>query len=132
MMSTEMQQMREQLNKHYMLAPGLFLDAWKKGVQMACPAYFKNGRDYTAVDKPGDADDKWQLIPDMEAIRQRLGTCSVGEGIFLGAMVSFYNGQTGHEILSGYGIYGLGDVAKRMDLIELKILTALMVNHTGW
>ena len=123
---------REQTHRHYMHAPQVFLDAWKEGVTMAGAHMFMPAKGYFKAKSTDQAEDKWQLIPDVDSIRRYVTTCSVGEGIFIGALVSFYNSDIGGELFLHYGYTGLGDIADRLELEQLKVITELMLNHTGW
>ena len=122
--------MREQqrIRVHYSEAPERFLAAWKRAVGIIGPEYFH-------CREPGDcaaATCREQLRPDTDAIERYLGVCSVGQGLFIGAVVSFFNGDWGAEICSGFGYSGIGDIANRLDLVELEIIAELMMSHTGW
>ncbi len=122
----------EQVKRHYTMAPPAFLDAWKAGVKMAGPRLFTAANGYLKPLHTDDVSDKWQLIPDINAIDRYTETCSVSQGVFIGALVSFYNGDTGAAILARFGHTGLGDIANRLELGQLLIITRLMLNHTGW
>lgn len=128
----EARQQMEQTRQHYMHAPHVFLDTWKEGVTMAGEHLFKAENGYFKSDNVDAAEDKWQLIPDVMEIRRRVRTCSVGEGLFLGALVSFYNSDIGGEIFMYFGFVGIGDIANRLELEQLNVITKLMLNHTGW
>lgn len=117
---------------YYAQAPVHFLDAWKDAVAIAGADLFTAERKYEKPAKLAETLSKWQLIPDLAAIQKYTGYCSVGEGVFVGALVCFYNGQLGEEILHLYGINGMGEVARRLDLEHVKILTRLMLHYTGW
>lgn len=125
-------QCRAQVMQHYAMAPQVFLDAWKEGVRIAGASLFKAEPGYIYPSVIGDACDKWQLIPDLASIHKHIGYCSVGEGVFLGSLVSFYNSHIGEEILEQFGNRGLGNIANRLELDQLQVLTTLMLNHTGW
>lgn len=129
------QNLREQTAKvhtHYATAPDEFLKAWKGAVKKIGRGYFRSN---SGFDEPASVDaatNKWQLIPNYELMYERLGTCSVGEGIFMGIVYSFYNSDDSEQFLHAFDMHGLGDVARRLDLDELDIVTRLMLNHTGW
>jgi len=122
----------ERTRQHYMYAPLMFLDAWKEAVKMAGPRLFTAEPGYIKPDSIDDAEDKWQLIPDINAIREYCNTCSVSEGVFIGTLVSFYNTDIGNEILERFGWSAVGGVANRLELDQLEVITKLMLNHTGW
>ena len=115
-------------NTHYVGAPARFLAAWKKAIGLIGPQYFHSSNldDYT------QAADKTQLEPNWNAIERRVRTCSVGEGVLIGAVVSFYNPDWGNSILEGFDYPGLAGVANRLELQEMKVVTELMMNYTGW
>lgn len=113
---------------HYETAPDRFLIAWKQAIEKIGPAYFH----CEGTDHYSKAIHRHQIRPNAEAIEQRLGVCSMGEGVFIGAVISFYNGDWGAEVCQSFGYAGMGDIANRLDLELVKILTQLMLNHTGW
>jgi hypothetical protein len=63
-----------------------------------------------------------------------MGWLSTSERVFLAALCGFYNGDWGAELLREYcrGYECPGDIANRLDLDELQIITDLMLSHTGW
>lgn len=122
----------KRINEHYAIAPGLFLEAWKEAVDKIGAGYFQCQSGYTIPMETSVATNKWQLIPNIYAMDQRLGTCSVGEGVFMAAVLSFYNSDTSEKFMHHFQMFGLGDIAGRLDLDELDIITRLMLNHTGW
>lgn len=129
------QELREQTAKvhaHYATAPDEFLKAWKEAVKKIGWGYFKCEHSYDQPVSVDAANNKWQLTPSFELMRQRLSTCSVGEGVFMAVVYSFYNSIDSEQMLHSFDMYGLGDVAGRLDLDELDIVTRLMFNHTGW
>ena len=70
---------------HFSQAPEAFFRAWKSGVQLLSPTLFGLGTK-AHVDQ---AEDKWELCPNLEVIDQAIGVMSSGERVFLAAMVSF-------------------------------------------
>ena len=119
---------RKRIADHYADATPRFLAAWKQAVEYIGPQYFEC-RD---VDSIKDATDKNQLRPIKQAINCRLATCSVGEGVFIGVIISFFNDQWGSNICDSFGYYGVGGAANRLELDELEIVIELMNSHTGW
>ncbi len=113
-------------------APGLFLEAWKKAVMLAGEHLFTAHHDYTATASIDAATDKWQLIPNYEAINQYLGVASTGEALFVATLYSFYNSAGGDAMCRDLGYQGIGDVAYRLEHEQLIIVTDLMLYHTGW
>ena len=122
----------KKINEHYAVAPKLFLEAWKEAVNKIGIRYFQCQRGYTIPMEASVATDKWQLIPNIDAMENRLGTCSVGEGVFMAAVLSFYNSEISENFMHYNQMFGLGDIAGRLDLDEVDIVTRLMLNHTGW
>ena len=118
----------QRTQQHYANASERFLSAWKQAVLIIGPQYFHC--DSTEVVK--SAKQREQLRPDHEAIERYLSVCSVGQGIFIGSVISFFNGDWGADICSGFGFSGIGDIANRLDLNELEIVVELMLSHTGW
>lgn len=113
-------------------APGLFLEAWKKAVKMAGASLFTCQRDYNIPSSIDAATDKWQLIPDVEAINKYFGVSSTGEALFAAVLYSFYNSAEGQAMLQNQNFKGLGDISKRLEHDQLQIITDLMHYHTGW
>lgn len=113
---------------HYETAPERFLAAWKQAIEKIGPNYFH----CEGADHYSKAIHRHQIRPNTEAIERRLGVCSTGEGIFIGAVISFYNGDWGADVCQGFGYSGIGDIANRLDLELVKILNQLMLYHTGW
>jgi len=131
-MLKKMRENTKRINEHYAVAPANFLKAWKEAVIKIGTGYFQVQRGYTIPIEAAAATDKWQLIPNIDAMENRFGTCSIGEGVFMAAVLSFYNSETSEPFMKQYGMYGIGDVAGRLDLDEADIITCLMLNHTGW
>jgi len=57
---------------------------------------------------------------------------STGEALFVAVLYSFYNGREGEKMVQELGYNGLGDIADRLEYEQLKIITDLMQQHTGW
>ena len=113
---------------HYQDSQARFLAAWKQAVQIIGPQLFACGNS----DNCATASERELLRPDSQAIEHYLSRCSIGQGVFIGAVVSFFNSDWGADICNGFGYSGLGDIAHRLELNELKIITELMLSHTGW
>ena len=118
----------QRVGEHYADAPARFLNAWKKAVEMIGPEYFH----CEVFEDCAIATNREKLRPDTQAIERYLSVCSVGQGVFIGAVISFFNGDWGAEISSSFGYSGLGDIANRLDLNELEVIIELMQSHTGW
>ena len=123
---------RVEAQARYEAAPGFFLDAWKKGVHLAGKRLFTNHRDYPDPSSIDVATDKWQLIPNHEAVDEYFGVASTCEALFVAVLYSFYNGQKGEMMLQEQGFYGIGDIANRLEHEQLEIVTDLVRYHTGW
>lgn len=123
---------REEAISQGIVAPEKFLVTWKKAVKLAGARLFTNHHDYPAVDAVDDAINKWQLIPNYKAIQEYMGYASTGERLFIAVLCSFYNGDDGAEFCEELGFRGIGDIAHRLELDQLKIITELMSYHTGW
>lgn len=108
-----------------------FLDAWKAGVQKAGERFFRAETGYEKPESIEAATSKWQLVPDLEAIRRFVGVGSTGEVVFLGVLVNFYNHDTGNELVEQAGYPGLASLC-RLDLDEREIISELIANYTGW
>lgn len=114
--------------KHYEQAPARFLAAWKRAVSMIGSPYFH----CDGVDHYTNATNREQIRPNTEMIDRHIGVCSTGQGVFIGAVCSFYNGSWGLNLSSIHGYSAHGDIAGRLDLQQNEILVELMLNHTGW
>lgn len=104
-----------------------FFDAWKTGVSLAGPRYFGDGSH-----SPATARSKWDLEPQVEHISGSLGVLSSGESVFLAALVSFYDSDSGGEMLTQVGAHGLSDLAARLDETRRQVLADLLVSYAGW
>jgi len=122
----------KKVHEHYADAPTRFLDAWKEAVHKIGAEYFQTQRGYTIPMEASVATDKWQLIPNIEAMASRFASCSIGEGVFMAAVLSFYNSEISEPFMTEFGMCGIGDISGRLDLDEIEIITRLMLNHTGW
>ncbi|AZC90174.1 hypothetical protein J1G36_11710 [Pseudomonas carnis] len=71
--------------------PKHFFHAWRKAVRLAGPQYF-GANDPTQFD---NAPSKWELCPDVLLIESAIGVTSHSEQVFLAALVSVYNDETG-------------------------------------
>ena len=131
-MLKKMRENTQRINEHYAVAPANFLKAWKEAAIKIGSQYFECQRGFTIPIETAAATDKWQLIPNINAMAERVNVCSVGEGVFMAAVISFYNGETGENFMHQFQMFGLGDIAGRLDLDEVDIITRLMFNHTGW
>lgn len=123
---------RAEAQARYEAAPGLFLDAWKKGVHLAGERLFTNHRNFPAPSNIDAATDMWQLIPNKEAVNDYLGVASTCEALFVAVLYSFYNGQEGEKMIQELGFHGIGNIANRLEYGQLGIVTDLMKYHTGW
>jgi hypothetical protein len=103
-----------------------FFEAWRTVVGLAGARYFGDGR------SPTSATSKWDLEPRVEAITDALGVLSSGEAVFLAALASFYDSDTGGEMLKQVGGVGLSDVAARLDEQRRRVIADLVVAYPGW
>jgi len=116
-----------QESQHYLRAPNAFLQAWKRGVEIAGPQWFGDG----TRDGVQRAVRKWDLCPRVSAINDNFGVLSGGERMFLAAMVSFYNGYDGGQLLRRCGFEGLCDLGG-LDLERRQVIADLVLNYAGW
>lgn len=112
---------------HFSKAPQAFFHAWKRGVELVGPTLFGDGTQ-AGLDR---AVDKWDLRPNVEAIRDVIGVMSSGEKVFLAALVSFYNAEDGGALLKRVGVNGLADLSG-LDLERRQVIAALILHYTGW
>lgn len=122
------EEQRAKIKNHYANAKERFLSAWIRAIEIIGPEYFEcNG-----VNSFKEATDRNQIQPNNDAIEERINVCSIGEGVFIGAVMSFYNDKWGNGICDAFGHHGVGGAANRLDLDELEIVMELMSSHTGW
>lgn len=108
-------------------APTRFLAAWKRGCLIS-PQYFGDG----TRESIEAATDKWQLAPNVDAIKKTVRSKSPGEAIFLAAMVDFYNSERSREIQkAAKQSDGVGNLL-RMDCERRQVIADLLVNYAGW
>lgn len=108
-------------------APHYFFHAWKKAVRLAGPQYF-------GASNPNQLDNarsKWDLCPDVPLIESSIGVMSHGEQVFLAALVSFYNDETGGRLLQRVGVRGLADFGL-LDTQRRLLLATLIIHYSGW
>ena len=109
------------------LAPEQFFQAWKKAILLAGPHYF-------GIECRSDinmARSKWDLCPDVPLIQSAIGAMSHGEQVFIAALVSFYNDQTGGRLLRRVGVNGLADFGL-LDSQRRTLLAHLLIHYSGW
>ena len=61
-----------------------------------------------------------------------LGVLSSGEAVFLAALVSFYDSDTGGDMLKDVGGAGLSDIAARLHEQRRRVIADLVVTYPGW
>lgn len=106
-----------------------FFQSWKRGVFLAGPKWFGDGED------PAPATTKWQLAPRVDDIAAVIGKFSTSEGVFLAAMVSFYNDRIGGPWLQravGHKDVGMADIAASLDAPRRKVIADLLLSYCGW
>lgn len=109
------------------LAPQHFFQRWQQAVLLAGPGYFGSGNRASAI----EADDKWALRPNVPLIESAIGAMSHGEQVFLAALVSFYNDETGGRLLQRVGVRGLADFGL-LDTQRRTLLANLIIHYSGW
>lgn len=112
---------------HFDNAPAAFLDAWKRGVQIAGAEWFGDGT------RAGmqQAKTKWELRPKVQRLNDALGVLSGGQRLFLSSMVSFYNASEGGAMLKRCHFEGLADLGG-LDLERRKVIADLLLHYDGW
>lgn len=104
-----------------------FFEAWRRGVTIADRRWFGDGQ--TQSDK---AKNKWDLTPRIDDIFASIGVLSSGEAMFLAAMVSFYNADTGGQMLRDLAATGLSDISAGLDEQRRNVIADLLVAYPGW
>lgn len=102
-----------------------FFAAWTAAVKLAGAGYF-------GTRTPATARSKWDLVPEVDNIADSLGALSRGEAVFLAASVSFYDSESGGDMLASLGVKGLSDVAAHLDEPRRRALADLLVSYAGW
>lgn len=114
----------------------LFLNAWKRGVELAGAQYFTCRPQYGETLEPAssvaEASDRNQLAPDAEFIAEMIGVLSSGQRKFLAAMCSFYNADWGGDLLREQNVNGLADLSATLDSERRQIIADLLVSYYGW
>jgi hypothetical protein len=107
----------------------VFFQSWQRGVNLAGPKWFGDGKD------PTSADTKWQLAPRVDEIAEALPYLSSTERVFLAAMVSFYNDFTGGKLLQravGSKSVGMAEIAASLDAPRRQVIADLLLSYCGW
>lgn len=104
-----------------------FFEAWRTGVALAGERYFG---DHTHF--PTTATSKWDLEPRVKSITKALGVLSSGEAVFLVALISFCDSDTGGDMLKDVGGAGLSDIAARLHEQQRRVIADLVVTDPGW
>ncbi|MFU4587720.1 hypothetical protein ACM72B_30275 [Pseudomonas aeruginosa] len=112
---------------HFDHAPAAFLEAWKRGIQIAGVEWFGDG----THEGMRQAETKWELRPNVLRLNDALGVLSGGQRMFLSAMVSFYNAQEGGAMLKRCQFEGLADLGG-LDLERRKVIADLVLHYDGW
>ncbi|HCF5435859.1 MULTISPECIES: hypothetical protein [Pseudomonas] len=112
---------------HFDNAPAAFLEAWKRGVQIAGVEWFGDG----TREGLQNARSKWELRPNVLRLNDALGVLSSGQRMFLSAMVSFYNASEGGAMLKRCQFEGLADLGG-LDLERRKVIAELTLHYHGW
>lgn len=100
-----------------------FTKAWTRGIELIGREYFRDiGYQAPYRARP----------PYISDIKKSLESLPASTAVFLAAMVSFYNGDTGGKMLRSLQAAGLGDIAARLDNDQRQVLADLMVAYTGW
>lgn len=119
---------RKKVSDHYANSKERFLTAWKTAIEIIGPKYFE----CVGISNFKEATDREQIRPNKDAIEERIDVCSAGEGVFIGAVMSFFNDKWGSGICDCFGYHGAGGTANRLELDEMEIVIELMNSHTGW
>ena len=107
-------------------APKKFLAAWIRGIKKVGPEFFKIKGNLS------EANDKWQLEPNLDFIRQAIGGLSHGQQVLLGLLYSFFDSIEGQKLLAQADAPNLVDALAILDLDGRKIIAELWMYYTGW
>ncbi|AZE99513.1 hypothetical protein C4J95_2051 [Pseudomonas orientalis] len=109
------------------LAPQHFFQTWQQAVLLAGPVYFGNGKRSSAT----EARDKWELRPNVSLIESAIGAMSHGEQVFIAALVSVYDDESGGRLLRRMGVNGLADFGV-LDTRRRTLVANLIIHYSGW
>lgn len=104
-----------------------FLAAWKSAVDIIGSGMFSH-----QCRTPQDATTHRQLVPMLDKMRKAIPNRSQPDGIFIGAVASFYNPTEGQKMLTKAGCAGFGHVAAMLDQHRRRILAQLIANNQRW
>jgi hypothetical protein len=113
--------------RHFDVAPEVFLSVWKRGVAFAGAHLFGEGPEADLE----LSTTKWDLCPKVRVISRALRRLPPLEQLFLATLVSFYNDRDGGRLLKRTGFRGLLDFAP-LDTPHRAVLAGLILNYTGW
>lgn len=105
-----------------------FFAVWRRAVARAGTRFFGDGTEATLM----RAEDKWDLEPRGQAIREALDTLSRGDAAFLAALYSFYNASNAALVWRALGLHGFSDLCVRLDPDAKRIVADLMLLYRGW
>jgi hypothetical protein len=106
-----------------------FLEAWIEAVSLAGPSLFGNGGD------PCLAESKWDLEPNLSAIRRRITTMPTGEVVYIAAVTCFYSEAAGLELFRAANLQspmGLRSLATSLDSRRRSSIALLLATFPGW
>lgn len=116
----------EYMRERYPLAERPFSRAWRRAI-----GYKYHYREFFALDHMQSRSFRGRP-PRVALIKKELDGMAASDAVFLAALVSFYNGDTGGRLLRGLGAQGLSDIVASLDQGRREILAELMVNYVGW
>jgi hypothetical protein len=116
----------EYTRRRYPLEERPFSQAWRRAIGFKY--YYRNF--FSRDSMQSRSFRGW--TPRVALIKKELDGMSASDAIFLAALVSFYNGDTGGRLLRGLGAQGLSDIATGLDEERRQILADLLVNYIGW
>lgn len=113
--------------RHFVAAPQAFFLAWKRGVGIVGHEWFGDGTREGLL----RAKTRYDLRPNLLLLNDALRILSSSQGLFLSAMVSFYNVREGAAMLRRCGFEGLADLGL-LDLERRQVIADLVLNHSAW
>lgn len=113
--------------RHFAVAPEVFLTVWKRGVALAGVHLFGESP-HADLEL---ATTKWDLCPKVRLISCALRSLSPLEQLFISGLVSFYNAEDGGRLLKRAGFRGLIDLAP-LSVPHRAVIAGLILNYTGW
>ncbi len=107
-----------------------FFEAWQRAVMLSSPRLFGDGET-----DPAAAESKWKLRPRVDDIEAVIRQMPSSEAVYVAALVSFYNDDTGGKLLQavvGRNVVGMADIAAALEEPRRRAIADLIISYAGW